>query len=82
MLSLFISNLSEEDEVSRFANSYPQPALVLYIAPFIAFIFDKFTFFLSSPCPMNGADADALVVLLPHLCSYRESTYSSDDFPK
>ena len=72
MLSLFVSNLSEEDEVFRFANSYPQPALILYVAPFIAFIFDKFTFFPSSPLPMIGADAASLVELLPHLCSCRE----------
>ena len=80
MLSLFVSNLSEEDEVFRFTNSYPQPALILCVAPFIAFIFDKFTFFPSSPRPMIGADAAALVELLPHLSSYRESTSSSERF--
>ena len=82
MLSLFVSNLSEEDEVFRFANSYAQPALILCVAPFIAFIFDKFTFFPSSPMPMIGADAAALVELLPHLCSYRESTSPSEGFFK
>ena len=82
MLSLFVTNLSEEDKVFRFANSYPQPALILCVAPFIAFIFDKFTFFPSIPYPMTGADAAAFVVLLPHLCSYRESTSSSEGFSK
>ena len=82
MLSLFVSNLTEEDEVFRFANSYPQPALILCVAPFIAFILDKFTFFPSSPLPMIGADAAALVELLPHLCSYQESTTSSEGFTK
>ena len=82
MLSLFISDLSKEDEVFRFANPYPQPAPILCIAPFIAFIFDKFTFFPSSPLPMIGADTAALVKLLPHLCSCRESTSSSERFFK
>ncbi len=80
MLSLFVSNLSEENEVFRFANSYPQPAFILCVAPFIAFIFDKFTFFPLSPFPMIGADAAALVELLPHLCSHRESTFPSERF--
>jgi len=42
---LFVSNLSEEDEAFRVANSCAQPTVKLYIAPLIAFIFDKFTFF-------------------------------------
>ncbi len=49
MLSLFISNLSEEDEVFCFAYSYTQPTVQLYITPLIAFIFDEFTFFEATP---------------------------------
>jgi len=49
MLSLFVSNLSEENEVFCFAYSYPQPTVQYCVSPLIAFIFDEFTFFVATP---------------------------------
>ena len=53
MLSLFVSNLSEEGEVFCFAYSCAQPTVKLYITPLMAFVFDKFAFFEASPWPVS-----------------------------
>ena len=71
MFSLFVSNLSEEDEVFRFAYSYTQPTVKLYITPLIAFIFDKFTFFEASPWPVSES-AEELEI---HIIGYRWNVF-------
>ena len=66
MFSLFVSNLSEEYEVFRFAHSYAQSTVKLYITPFIAFIFDKLTFFGAIPWPASESEEEYDIHVIAH----------------